>query len=184
MVWEMETTPLGQHAKKNNSGPAIAHRPWREHCTVSSLHHCSKKTQQLPFILHLQHGWDTHAFWAALEPNTGIQWEPNSVSKILRSRKAELHRRSCCCCQWSKSAPESHLQRQHREIWLCRSLFVFPPIRKGGWMNRASENGFDRVCHMLSIPFWCGTHSELTWLIPWKMTWSSKTLTSELSLEA
>ena len=52
------------------------------------------------------------------------------------------------------------------EIWLCRSLFVFPPIRKGGWMNRASENGFDRVCHMLSIPFWCGTHSELTWLIP------------------
>ena len=52
------------------------------------------------------------------------------------------------------------------EIWLCRSLFVFPPIRKGGWMNRASENGFDRVCHMLSIPFWCGTHSELTWPIP------------------
>ena len=50
----------------------------------------------------------------------------------------------------------------HREIWLCRSLFVFPPIRKGGKMNRASENGFDRVCHMLSIPFWCGTHSELT----------------------
>ena len=107
MVWEMETTPLGQHVKKTNSGPAIAHRPRREHCAVSSLHHCSKKTQQLPFILHLQHGWDTHAFWAALEPNTGIQWEPNSVSKILRSRKAELHRRSCCCCQWSKGAPES-----------------------------------------------------------------------------
>ena len=26
----------------------------------------------------------------------------------------------------------------------------------------AYENGFDRVCHELSAPFWFGTHSELT----------------------
>ena len=50
----------------------------------------------------------------------------------------------------------------HEETWLCHILFVFPSIRKGGWMNRAYENGFDRVCHELSAPFWCGTHSELT----------------------
>ena len=181
----METTPLGQHANKNNSGPTIAHRPWREHCVVL-LRHCSKKTRRLPFILHLQHRWDTHAFWAALEPNTGIQWEPKSASKILRSGKAELHCCSCCCCRWSKGAPRKSSSKAsvHQEIWLCRSLFVFPSIRKGGWMNRASKNGFDRVCHMLSIPFWCGTHSKLTWPILWKMTWSSKTLTSQLSLEA
>ena len=50
----------------------------------------------------------------------------------------------------------------HQEIWLCRIPFVFPSTRKGGWMNRASENGFDRVCHVLSVPFSCGTYSELT----------------------
>ena len=36
----------------------------------------------------------------------------DSDSKILLSRRAELHRRSCCCCPWSKGAPESHLQRR------------------------------------------------------------------------
>ena len=39
---------------------------------------------------------------------------------------------------------------------------VFPSIRKGGWMNRASKSGVDRVCHVLSVPVWCGTHSELS----------------------
>ena len=138
----METTPLGQHANKNNFGPTIACRPRREHCVVSSLRHCSKKTRRLPFIPHLQHGWDTHEFWAALEPNTGIQWEPKSASKILRSGKAELHHRSSCCCQWSKGAPQKSSSKAsvHREIWLCRSLFMFLSIRKGGWMNRARSS--------------------------------------------
>ena len=58
-----------------------------------------------------------------------------------------------------KSSSEASV---HQEIWLCRIPFVFPSTRKGGWMNRASENGFDRVCHVLSIPFSCGTYSELT----------------------
>ena len=35
----------------------------------------------------------------------------DSDSKILLSGRGELHRRSCCCCRWSKGAPESHLQR-------------------------------------------------------------------------
>ena len=101
-----------------------------------------KKTRRLPFIPHLQHGWDTHQFWAALEPNTGIQWEPKSASKILWSGKAELHHRSCGCCQWSKGAPQKSSSKAsvHQEIWLCRSLFVFPSIRKGGWMNRARSS--------------------------------------------
>ena len=49
----------------------------------------------------------------------------------------------------------------HQETWLFRILFVFPSIRKAGWMSRASENGSGRVYHVLSAPFWCGTHSEL-----------------------
>ena len=49
----------------------------------------------------------------------------------------------------------------HQETWLFRILFVFPSIRKAGWMSRMSENGSDRVYHVLSAPFWFGTHSEL-----------------------
>ena len=41
MVREMETTPLGQHANENNSGPAIARRPQRECCAVSPFRHCT-----------------------------------------------------------------------------------------------------------------------------------------------
>ena len=45
-----------------------------------------------------------------------------------------------------------------------RDLVVPHPLRvsfhKAGWMSRESESGSDRVCHMLSAPFWCGTHSE------------------------
>ena len=40
----------------------------------------------------------------------------------------------------------------HREIWLFRILFVFRYI-KAGWMSGASENGSDRVYHVLSVPF-------------------------------
>ena len=61
------------------------------------------------------------------EPNTGIQWEPKSASKILRSRKAELHCRSCCCCQWSKGAPQKSSSKAsiHQEIF----------FHKKGWMD-------------------------------------------------
>ena len=83
----------------------------------------------------MRHPWVLSCPWT----NTGIQWEPKSASKILRSGKAELHRRSCCCCQWSKGAHQKSSSKAsiHQEIWLCRCLFVFPSIRNGGWMNRA-----------------------------------------------
>ena len=59
VVWEIETTPLCQHANENNTGTAITCRPRREHCVVSPLRDCSQKTCWLPFIPHLQYGWDT-----------------------------------------------------------------------------------------------------------------------------
>ena len=88
---------------------------------------------------------------------TGIQWEPNSVSKILRSRKAELHRRSCCCCLWSKGAPESHLQRHP----YTRDLVVPQPLcvssHKKGWMD---EQGIGKwIRQSLSH----AEHSLLVW---------------------
>ena len=49
----------------------------------------------------------------------------------------------------------------HQEAWLFCILFVFPSIRKAGWMSRVSENGPDRVYRVLSAPSWFGTHSKL-----------------------
>ena len=46
----------------------------------------------------------------------------------------------------------------HQETWLYCILFVFPSIRGAGWMSRVSESGSDRVCYVVSTPFWCGTH--------------------------
>ena len=43
--------------------------------------------------------WDNRAFQAPIKPNTGIQWERTGISENLQSEKAELHHRSCCCCQ-------------------------------------------------------------------------------------
>ena len=117
-----------------------------------------------------------------------ISWslqQENAATTLYPASTTWMRHPCVLSCPWIKHWNSSSSKASvHREIWLCHSLFVFPSIRKGGWMNRASENGFDRVCHMLSVPFWCGTHSELTWPILWKMTWSSETLTSQLSLEA
>ena len=73
---------------------------------------CSQKTCWLPFIPHLQYGWDTYAFRASIKSNIRIQRKPNSASKILWSGKAELHCCCCRCCRWNESAPKSHLQRR------------------------------------------------------------------------
>ena len=50
-----------------------------------------------------------------------------------------------------------------------RDLVVPQPLRvsshKKGWMDEQGIGEWIRQ-RMLSIPFWCGTHSELTWPIP------------------
>ena len=149
MVREMEKTPFRQNANKNNFGTVIPCWPWREHCVVSSLCHCSKRMRRLPFIMHLQHGWDTHAFWASVNLNTGIQWELNSASKALAERKSE--------------ASPSFLQLlPPKGVRTPRDLVVPHPLRvyfhKKGWMRMDRTEFATRWV----LPFWCGTHSELT----------------------
>ena len=65
---------------------------WKPH------HLVSMQTKTIPGTM-IACGWDNHAFQAPIKPNTGIQWERTGISENLQSEKAELHHRSCCCCQ-------------------------------------------------------------------------------------
>ena len=80
-----KTTPLGQHANENNSGPAIARRPRRECCAVSPLRHCTnfiKVTNQYSEVIFVVFYY--FCFIANLTTSRGVKLFSNCI--FLKSK--------------------------------------------------------------------------------------------------